>query len=73
MGKPTFESSRKVQKCGDSLMITLPAFFAKANGIVKGTRMTVIHELRGPLLIFPQDLELEHVLKALKNMRDSIG
>ena len=49
---PVFESSRKVQVFGSSLAMTLPAFFAKANEIEKGSRVNVLYGLDGVLVMF---------------------
>ena len=48
---PVFESSRKVQVFGSSLAMTLPAFFAKANEIEKGSVLNVLYCLEGVLVL----------------------
>lgn len=52
MSMPVFESSRKVQVFGSSLAMTLPAFFARANEIEKGSRVNVLYGLDGVLVVF---------------------
>ena len=47
---PVFESSRKVQVFGSSLAMTLPAMFAKACEIKKGSTMNVYYGLDGVLV-----------------------
>ncbi len=48
---PVFKSSRKVQKSGSSLAMTLPAMFVKANEIEKGSLINVYFDLNGVLVM----------------------
>ena len=48
---PVFKSSRKVQKSGSSLAVTLPAMFVKANEIEKGLLINVYYNLNGVLVL----------------------
>lgn len=51
MPMPVFEDSRKVQKFGSSLAMTLPAMFVKANEIKKGSPVRVYYGLDGVLVM----------------------
>ena len=46
-----FECSRKAQAFGNSLALTLPAMFAKVNEIEKGSRLKILYELNGVMLV----------------------
>jgi antitoxin component of MazEF toxin-antitoxin module len=46
-----FESRRKVQVFGGSLVLTLPAFFVRANEVEKGAVMKVYYGLDGVLVV----------------------
>ena len=48
---PVFETSRKVQKFGSSLAMTLPAMFVKANEIERGSLVRVYYGLDGVLVM----------------------
>jgi len=52
---PVFKSSRRVQKSGSSLAMTLPAMFVKANEIDKGTEVNVLFGLKGVLIVFVEE------------------
>ena len=69
---PVFESERRVQATGSSLSITLPAFFVKANEVMKGSLLKVVYNLDGVLIVFCGDdseVMLEH-LKAIQKKID---
>ena len=48
---PLFESSRKAQSFGSSLAMTLPALFAKVNGLEKGSEVRVFFGMNGVLVV----------------------
>ena len=68
---PVFESNRKVQVFGSSLAMTLPAMFVKANEIEKGTKMRVIYDLNGVLIVSKVE-NSNNILNLLINIVDKL-
>ena len=48
---PVFECSRKVQRFGSSMAMTLPSIFVKVNEVKKGSVCTVYYGFEGVLVI----------------------
>ena len=48
---PFFKTSRKVQRYGSSLALTIPAMYAKINDIEKGKRLNLFYDLNGVLVL----------------------
>lgn len=48
---PVFECSRKVQRFGSSMAMTLPSIFVKVNEVKKGFVCNVYYGLEGVLVI----------------------
>ncbi len=48
---PVFECSRKVQRFGSSMAMTLPSIFVKVNEVKKGSVCNVHYGLKGVLVI----------------------
>lgn len=71
---PVFSSSRKVQVFGSSLAMTLPAMFAKANEIVKGSVIKVHYDLNGVLVMSNNDAvkTRECVIKIMRKMNENL-
>jgi len=71
-GSPIFESSRKVQCSGSSLIITLPSLFVKTGEIKLGDKLKALHTIRNGILIVSKtdtnDLieRLETIIEELK-------
>jgi len=66
-----FESRKKVQVFGESLVPTLPAFFVRANEIEKGTVMKVYYGLDG-VLVVSRINDLEATSERLKVIIDKL-
>jgi len=69
---PVFESKRKVQVMGSSLAMTLPALFAKANEIEKGSVIKVFYNLEG-VLIASCGGDSEAMLESLTSIIDNLN
>ncbi len=71
---PVFKSSRKVQVFGSSLAMTLPAMFAKANEIKKGSVIKVHYDLNGVLIMSKNDAvkTRECVIEIMKKMNENL-
>ena len=71
---PVFKSSRKVQVFGSSLAMTLPAMFAKANEIEKGSVIKVHYDLNGVLVMSNNDAvkTRECVIEIMKKMNENL-
>lgn len=46
-----FKTFRKVQKFGDSLALTIPSTFVKVNELTKGTKVKIMYDLEGTLVL----------------------
>lgn len=67
---PIFESSRKVQRSGSSLAITLPSMFCIINEIKQKQVLNVMYNLDGILIVF--DANTEDLVQKLKNFIDKL-
>jgi antitoxin component of MazEF toxin-antitoxin module len=68
---PVFESSRKVQVFGSSLATTLPAMFAKACEIKKGSVLNVYYGLDG-VLVLSRCEDLEALIDSLNKIIEDL-
>ena len=69
---PVFESSRKVQVFGSSLAMTLPAMFAKACEIKKGSVLNVYYGLDGVLVLSRSD-DVDLTKEMLEKIIERLG
>jgi antitoxin component of MazEF toxin-antitoxin module len=68
---PLFKSSRKVQRFGTCLAVTIPATFAKVHELEKGSILKIFFGLDGVLVVSCDDDE-EGLAKSLRKLLDGL-
>ena len=68
---PVFECSRKVQRFGSSMAMTLPSIFVKVNEVKKGSVCNVYYGFEGVLVISVMN-EPETLREGLMEIIDKI-
>lgn len=68
---PVFESKRKVQETGSSLAITLPVLYVRANDVKKGSKMKVVYDFDG-VLVISNDHDPGNIVKLVSGIVDEV-
>ena len=72
---PLFESKRKAQVLGSSLVLTLPSLFAKVHEIEKGSKVRAIHGPDGVMVVScveDDEAVIERLMKLLALIDESV-
>ncbi len=68
---PVFESKRKVQETGSSLAITLPVLYVRASDVKKGSKLKVVYDFYG-VLIVSNDHDPGNMVKLVSGIVDEV-